>query len=71
MRWQSTGGIDYYRAHYNSDRPQFLGAAPIHRFDLTQSTMAGYWQQTVTVVPSTDFLPAPAFSGRKFKRPMR
>ena len=54
MRWQSTGGIDYYRAHYNSDRPQFLGAAPIHRFDLTQSTMAGYWQQTVTVVPSTD-----------------
>ena len=54
MRWQSTGGFDYYRAHYNSDRPQFLGAAPIHRFDLTQSTMAGYWQQTVTVLPSTD-----------------
>jgi len=53
-RWQSTGGFDYYRAHYDSDRPQFLGAAPIHRYDLTQITMAGYWQQTVTIIANTD-----------------
>ena len=53
---------------YNSDRPQFLGAAPIHRYDLTQSTMAGYWQQTVTVLPSTDMSRRRPRSARRASR---
>lgn len=54
MPLRAMGGVDYYRAKYDSDRPQFLGAAPIHRYDLTQTSIAAYWQQTVTVLPSTD-----------------
>jgi iron complex outermembrane receptor protein len=54
MPWKAIGGVDYYHAKYDSDRPLFLGAAPIHVFDLAQSTVAGYWQQTVSVLPSTD-----------------
>jgi iron complex outermembrane receptor protein len=48
------GGFDYYRAVYGSDRPLFLGAAPIHRYDLTQSSLAAYWQQTATFFGNTD-----------------
>ena len=48
-------GIDYYDATYHSDRPLFKGAAPIHVFDLRQQTLAAYWQQTVGVLPTTDF----------------
>jgi iron complex outermembrane receptor protein len=54
MPTRGTAGFDYYRAGYESDRPLFIGAPPIHRYDLRQTTMAGYWQQTVTVLPSTD-----------------
>jgi iron complex outermembrane receptor protein len=54
MPWKAIGGIDYYRAGYDSDRPLFLGAAPIHRYDLNQTTLAAYGQQTLTVLPSTD-----------------
>jgi iron complex outermembrane receptor protein len=54
MPWNATGGVDYYRAAYGSDRPLYLGAAPINRYDLTQSSIAAYWQQTVSVLPSTD-----------------
>jgi len=48
-------GIDYYDATYNSDRPLFKGAAPIHVYDLSQQSLAGYWQHTVGLLPSTDF----------------
>jgi iron complex outermembrane receptor protein len=51
---KATGGVDYYDADYDSDRPLFLGARPIHRYDLRQQTLAGYWQQTITVLPTTD-----------------
>jgi iron complex outermembrane receptor protein len=54
MPWKATGGIDYYHAQYDSDRPLFLNAPPIHRYDLSQTSLAAYWQQTVTVLPSTD-----------------
>jgi iron complex outermembrane receptor protein len=54
MPWKATGGVDFYHAQYDSDRPLFLGAAPIHRYDLSQTTLGAYWQQTVTVLPSTD-----------------
>jgi iron complex outermembrane recepter protein len=54
VRLRSLGGFDYYRAVYGSDRPLFLGAAPIHRYDLTQSSLAAYWMQTVTLFEDTD-----------------
>ena len=52
--WKAIGGVDYYHAEYGSDRPLFLSAPAIHRFDLTQTSIAGYWQHTVSVLPSTD-----------------
>jgi iron complex outermembrane receptor protein len=57
---KAVGGFDYYHADYDSDRPQILGATPIHRYDLKQSSAALYWQQTVSVLPSTDI----SFGGR-------
>lgn len=47
-------GIDYYDATYDSNRGQSLGRAPIHVYNLSQQTLAGYFQQTLTVLPSTD-----------------
>lgn len=47
-------GLDYYDSDYDSDRSQFSGFAPIHRYRLGQDSVAGYWQQTVTVLPTTD-----------------
>jgi len=47
-------GVDYYDATFHSDRPQAKGTPPIHVYDLTQRTFAGYWQQTIGVLPTTD-----------------
>ena len=54
IQLRGLGGFDYYRAVYGSDRPLFLGAAPIHRYDLAQSSLAAYWQQTATFFGNTD-----------------
>jgi iron complex outermembrane receptor protein len=48
-------GIDYYDATYHSNRSEFNGFPPIHVYDLSQQTVAGYWQQTVGLLPTTDF----------------
>src|SRR5436190_23720905 len=48
-------GIDYYDATYHSNRSQFNGFLPIHVYDLSQQTLAGYWQQTLGLLPTTDF----------------
>jgi iron complex outermembrane receptor protein len=48
-------GIDYYDATFHSNRSQFNGFPPIHVFDLSQQTLAGYWQQTIGLLPTTDF----------------
>ena len=48
-------GIDYYDAKYNSDRSKSNGLPPIHAYDLSQRTVAGYWQQTIGILPTTDF----------------
>jgi iron complex outermembrane receptor protein len=48
-------GIDYYDATYHSDRPEFKGAPPVHTYDLSQKTLAAYWQQTVGIGQATDF----------------
>jgi iron complex outermembrane recepter protein len=54
LRSRVLAGVDYYDSAYDSDRSQFLGAAPIHIYDLNQRTLAGYWQQTVSLLPTTD-----------------
>ena len=48
-------GIDYYDATYHQDRGAFKGLAPFHRYDLAQQTLAGYWQQSIGLLPTTDF----------------
>ncbi|HKS18405.1 MAG TPA: TonB-dependent receptor, partial [Bradyrhizobium sp.] len=48
-------GIDYYDATFHQDRGAFRGLAPFHMYDLAQQTLAGYWQQTVGLWPTTDF----------------
>lgn len=47
-------GIDVYYATYESDRALHRGDAPIHRYDLTQQTYAGYGQQTLALRDDTD-----------------
>lgn len=54
LPWKAIGGMDAYRAIYGSDRPLYLGAPPIDRYDLSQNTFAGYWQNTFTLLPTTD-----------------
>jgi iron complex outermembrane recepter protein len=48
-------GVDYYDATYHSNRSEFNGFPPIHVYDLNQQTLAGYWQQTIGLLPTTDF----------------
>ena len=33
----------------------FKGVPPIHTYDLSQQTLAGYWQHTIGLLPTTDF----------------
>jgi iron complex outermembrane recepter protein len=48
-------GIDYYDATFHQERGAFKGVPPIHTYDLSQQSLAGYWQQTVGLLPTTDF----------------
>lgn len=48
-------GIDYYDATYDSNRSRYANDAPVHVYNLKQQTVAGYWQQTIGLLPSTDF----------------
>ena len=48
-------GVDYYDATFHQERPEFKGTPPIHTYDLSQRTLAGYWQQTIGLLPTTDF----------------
>jgi iron complex outermembrane recepter protein len=47
-------GIDYYNATYRSERPEFEGAPPLDVYDVSQKTLAAYWEQTVGVLSTTD-----------------
>ena len=51
---RALGGVDFYRTGYDSPRSMFREAAPIHRYDLSQMSLATYWQQTVTLPTNTD-----------------
>jgi iron complex outermembrane receptor protein len=48
-------GIDFGDAGYGSNRSQALGGTPSRIYDLSQRTIAGYWQQTIAFAPTTDF----------------
>ncbi|MCA6110446.1 TonB-dependent receptor [Bradyrhizobium cenepequi] len=48
-------GIDYYDATFHQQRGSFRSAPPIHTYDLSQQSLAGYWQHTVGLLPTTDF----------------
>jgi iron complex outermembrane receptor protein len=55
MPSQILTGIDFYDATFRQDRGAFKGLAPTHIYDLSQQTLAGYWQHTVGLLPTTDF----------------
>jgi iron complex outermembrane receptor protein len=48
-------GIDFYDATFHQNRGPVIGAPPIHMYDLSQQTLAAYWQQSIAVLPTTDF----------------
>lgn len=54
MPSQLLTGIDYYDASYQQDRGAGQGLAPWHDYDLRQQTVAGYFQHTLGVTPTTD-----------------
>lgn len=53
-------GIDYIHADYDSDRYPSEGALMDRRYDITQTSLAGYWQQSVNVSHATEI----SFGGR-------
>jgi len=55
MPSQVLTGIDYYDATFNQERGAFKGLPPTHIYNLSQQTLAGYWQHTLGLVPTTDF----------------
>jgi iron complex outermembrane receptor protein len=55
MPSQILTGIDYYDATFHQERPTDRGLPPIHTYDLQQQTLAGYFQQTIGLLPTTDF----------------
>ncbi len=54
MPSQLLTGIDYYDASFEQNRGAGQGLAAWHNYDLRQQTVAGYFQHTVGVAPSTD-----------------
>jgi len=54
MPSQLLTGIDYYDASYEQNRGAGQGLAPWHNYDLRQQTLAGYFQHTLGVAPTTD-----------------
>ena len=55
MPSQILTGIDYYDSTFHQERGAFKGVPPGHIYDLSQQTLAGYWQQTVGLLSTTDF----------------
>ncbi|WP_291605402.1 TonB-dependent receptor [Bradyrhizobium sp.] len=47
-------GVDYYDATFHQNRGAYQGFAPWHKYDLAQQTIAGYFQHTLGVTPTTD-----------------
>jgi iron complex outermembrane receptor protein len=49
-----TAGFDFYAASLDADRGALLSDPPVHRYSVDQKSYGIYWQQTVTVLPTTD-----------------
>ncbi len=49
-----TTGIDYYDSSMTAKRSVAISDPPFHTYDLKQQSLAAYWQQTVSVMPTTD-----------------
>ncbi|RXG91539.1 TonB-dependent receptor [Bradyrhizobium zhanjiangense] len=54
MPSQLLTGIDYYDASFQQNRGAGQGLAAWHNYDLRQQTVAGYFQHTLGVTPTTD-----------------
>ncbi|AWM01444.1 TonB-dependent receptor [Bradyrhizobium amphicarpaeae] len=54
MPSQLLTGIDYYDASFEQNRGAGQGLAAWHNYDLRQQTVAGYFQHTLGVAPTTD-----------------
>lgn len=48
-------GVDYYNYGYVQDHRNVAGGIPIHVYDLSQQSLGAYWQQTIGLLPTTDF----------------
>lgn len=48
-------GIDYYDMTFREARGAYQGVDPYHIYNIDQQTVAGYWQQTIGLLPTTDF----------------
>ena len=49
-----TAGIDYYNSSLEAKRSVALTDPPYDTYNLNQQSLAGYWQQTLALAPSTD-----------------
>lgn len=47
-------GLDYYDSAYESSRSTRISTPPSHVYNISQQSLAAYWQQTVGLAPSTD-----------------
>ncbi|MHC4051217.1 TonB-dependent receptor [Bradyrhizobium sp. 25ACV] len=54
MPSQLLAGIDYYDASFEQNRGAGQGLSPWHNYDLRQQTVAGYFQHTLGIAPTTD-----------------
>jgi iron complex outermembrane recepter protein len=48
-------GVDFYDYTYVQDHRNVPGAIPIHAYDLAQQSLGAYWQQSIGILPTTDF----------------
>jgi iron complex outermembrane receptor protein len=48
-------GIDFYDYGYVQDHRNVQGAIPVHSYDFSQKSLGAYWQQTIGILPTTDF----------------
>ncbi len=49
-----TTGIDVYTSDINAKRSQAVTDPAIHTYDLSQQSVGIYWQQTTSILPTTD-----------------
>ena len=54
MPTKVTTGVDVYASDIEAKRSQAVNDPPIHTYNLTQQSLGVYWQQTTSVLPTTD-----------------